>query len=173
MDANVIVEFSKNFIWNETSDTRMLVEAIIKGPGFAIDEGGKIRQQWLDTCCGNRKQSPFWEWFFQGLKEGYIKKVAADLKVQHKKFLRTKCGFPDDRYELTYIEVANLTSTRYVISEDIHFFEPKLKRAKATVKLKAKQSRKGCVCRYLHRTIDIMVGTVNQALQEIDLTPTQ
>lgn len=165
VDANVMHGFTKSYVHDEASQARELVEKIESGLGFAIDMNGKIEQQWLDTC-GNRPGKPFFEWFYQRLKEGKIRKLPAKLDQQHKKRLRIDCGFPRDRYEMTYIEVANVTRRRYIVSEDMHFFEPQLKDADESTKAAIKSSRQGRVSRYL-TTLGITVGTIALALEEL------
>lgn len=165
VDANVMQSFAKSYLRGEPSDPKTLVERIEEGPGFAIDEAGKIERQWLDTC-GPKPGAPFFEWFYQGLKDGSIRKVNARLELGHKRRLPNDCGFPNDRFEMTYIEVANVTAQRYIVSEDIHFFEPRLKEAPECAKSAAKARRQGRVCRYLRR-LGITVGTVAHALGEL------
>ncbi len=165
VDANVMKGFTFNYIREEVCPARSLVEKIERTSGFAIDRGGKLRQQWLDTC-GNRSGSPFFEWFFQKVKEGVIREVDATLHHHRKKALWNDCGLPRDRYEITYIEVANVTDERYLVSEDIRFFDPTLKLADEDAKTYAKTNRRGRVCQYL-KTMDICVGTVDHALDQL------
>lgn len=165
VDANVMALFSQSTIRGQTSNVTLLVDKIKAGPKFAIDTGGKIQHQWLETC-GPRRGQPFYEWFVQGLKDGYIRTVTAALGRHHLKYLEGKCGFPNDRFESTYIAVANVTEQRYVVTEDIHFYEPRHKYAGAATKTAAKLKRDGRVCRYLSK-LNISVGTVDRALEEL------
>lgn len=157
--------FTLSYVSGQTSDVKTLVEGIQKKMGFAIDEGGKIERQWLDTC-GPKPGCPFYEWLYQKLKDGSVRKVPAKLGPAHRKKLRVDCGLPNDRYEMTYIEVANVTDERYIVSEDIHFYEPRLKYAAEAAKARAKSERRGRVWRYL-ANLGITVGTVSQASAEI------
>ena len=164
VDANVMALFSKSRILEEVSSARTLIERSKEPGSFAIDSGGKIENQWL-TTCGSKPGSPFYEWFYQRLKEGVIRPLSGTLHKDDKKHLRIDCGFPNDRFEITYVEVANVSKTRYVVTEDIHFFEPSLKCDSESKKSKAKETRAGRVCVYL-RKLNIRVGTIEHALVE-------
>jgi len=155
--------FSESLIRGEITDTRTLVEKIKLSHGFAIDVGGKVQHQWLETC----DKTYFSEWFFQGLKAGWIRPVSARIEKADEKQLKIGCGMPSARHELAYIAVANVVPPpRYVVTDDIDFWEPKAKDADEKRKHEIKVKRKGCVCQHL-RKMKIVVGTVTQALAEL------
>jgi hypothetical protein len=164
VDANVMALFTRSRVREEDSPARMLVERGREPGSFAIDSAGKMENQWL-TTCGNKPGSAFYEWFYQRLKEGVIRPLSADMPKEDKKHLRVERGFPNDRFELTYVAVAYVSRCRYIVTEDIHFFDPALKAAGEETKSKAKNNRTGCVCKYL-RKLNVTVGTVAQALAE-------
>jgi hypothetical protein len=80
---------------------------------------------------------------------------------------RIGCGFPNDQFEYTYIGVANSTKTRYIVSVDMHFFEPKDKKAGEKAKYRSRDERRGKVCRYLREKMKIRVGTIGHAAAEL------
>src|SRR5438552_1114140 len=96
-------QFSRSLVRNENTDARTLVEMIDATHGFVIDEGGKIKHQWLETC----DQTYFGPWFIEGVKGGRIRKVVASLAKRHQKKLQLDCGMPIQRAEITYVAVAN------------------------------------------------------------------
>ena len=150
----------------EITEAKALIHKIRATLGFAIDGGGKIQHQWLNTC-GSRPGTNFYEWFYQALKDGKVRLVAAALAEGEKKRLRIDHGFPDDQFEYTYIAVANVTKTRYIVSNDMHFYEPACKDANDKAKARARTERKGCACRYLKHKLRITVGTVQHAAVEL------
>lgn len=163
VDANVMNLFSGSLIQDEITDARTLVERIKSSHGFAIDVGGKIQHQWLETC----DKTFFGQWFVEGLKAGWIRQVAAKTGEADAKKLRIGCGMPSARHELAYIAVANVvTPPRYIVTDDIDFWEPKAKAADEKRKQEIKTRREGCVCQHL-RKMKIVVGTVAQALAEL------
>jgi len=155
--------FSESLIRDEVTDTRTLVEKIKSGHGFAIDVGGKLQHQWLETC----DKTYFSQWFVEGLKGGWIRQVAAKIEKADEKKLKISCGMPSARHEFAYVAVANVvTPPKYIVTDDIDFWEPKEKGADEKRKQETKAKRKGCVCQHL-RKMKIVVGTVPQALAEL------
>ena len=169
VDACVMALFAKSLLpvkdEAKVPEARQLVDRIRSTIGFAIDDGRKIETQWLNTC--GSKSGIFREWYVQSIKDGKIKQVVPALSEQHKKKLRIDCGFPNDQFECTYIAVANSTSVRYIVSEDMHFFEPKHKKANEKAKYRSREERKGSVCRYLREKMKIRVGTIDHAAVEL------
>lgn len=165
VDANVMHAFTKSLIKNDAAEERQLVEMLTQTHGFAIDTTGKMENQWLETCGRN----VFGEWLIQGLKNGTIRKVEADLPEDHRKKLQQSCGMPIKR-EIMYVAVANATVLRYIVTNDIDFWDPKSKKqGKAERHQKIKQERLGAVCKYLARSMTITVGTPGMALAELGL----
>jgi hypothetical protein len=170
VDACVMALFAKSFLPAEgeanVPEAKQLIERIRSTIGFAIDSGRKIENQWLNTC-GPKSGAVFREWYVQSIKDGKIKQVVPTLSEQHKKKLRIDCGFPNDQFEYTYIGVANSTKVRYIVSVDMHFFEPKHKKADEKAKCRSRDERKGSVCKYLVEKMQIRVGTIGHAAAEL------
>lgn len=162
VDANVMQGFTRSRIIETASDDRTVVELIAESHSFAIDVGGKMQNQWLETCGATY----FGEWFFQNLREGVIKPVAAKLHESHKKKLAIECGMPQKR-EIFYVAVAVVTQKRYIVTRDMDFWEPKDKESDSGTREKIQLSRKGCVCRYLRKTLGVTVATPSMARQEL------
>jgi hypothetical protein len=100
------------------------------------------------------------------LKKGVVKKVAAELDKTHKKKLQNECGMPMKR-EIIYVAVAAVTDKRFIVTEDIDFWEPSAKKKDSAAKQKIKNSGKGAVCRYLAKNLQITVATPSIALAEL------
>ena len=170
VDANVMALFAKSFLPNKADtdvlEVKEVVGKIRSTVGFVIDSGGKIQHQWSATC-GWKTGNPFREWFVQSLKDGKIRPVVALLPEENRKKLRVDYGFPSDQFEETYIGVANATATRYIMTGDMHFFEPKHRDADEKAKSRSRDTREGAVCRYLLNQMKIRVGTVAHAKQEL------
>lgn len=162
IDACVMRDFMEEFLANVMGTSRVLVEDVTAGVGLAIDQGGKIKHEWLTTC-----QSPYFrEWYAKQLYMGRIAEITPSIPEQHKKAL-LGLGLPPDGFDKVYIAVANNTRTRYIVSCDMDFFDPKLKKGDERAKSRARDDRRGAVCHYLRREMNIVVGTVIHAHAEL------
>ena len=56
------------------------------------------------------------------------------------------------------IKIANVTITKYILTNDIHLFEPKAKSYNSTKKNKIKNDRIGALNKYLYKNLNILVG---------------
>jgi hypothetical protein len=152
----------KNGLFQDKWPQGFFVEALTGTYGIVIDDGGKIKHEWLNTC-----QGPYFrEWFVTQLYLENIKEVKPKLSEEHRKAL-LKLGFPLDTYDKIYISVANVTITRYIVSSDLDFFDPTLEQATEGAKCHVRDERKGLVCRFLLRKMRIRVGTPVHALAEL------
>ena len=165
VDANVMKKFNRDFLAHEDSSLTILIEQTLTLHGIVIDIGDKVQHEWFTQC----PSALFKEWFVQNMKLGRIRMVKPFIAEQHKRELLTKLGFPKRGYDLTYVAVANVTQKRYIVTEDIDFFDPTKKHAENQTKEKIKRERSGPVCRYLRREMGIVVGTPPQALIELIL----
>lgn len=162
VDANVMAAFTKSLIHDTTSDERSIVERIRTNHGFVVDEQGQMQNQWFETCG----LLLFGEWFIQQLREGTVRKVFAKLDQVHKKRLRNDCRMPPKR-EMFYVSVAAVTQKRYIVTEDIDFWEPTAKLLDQATKAKIRSRRAGRVCKYLKKECKITVATSLMALAEL------
>jgi hypothetical protein len=162
VDANIMKNFTSDYLAEQDSPSRLLVEKVLQNQGLVIDVHGKIQQEWFSTC-GNMF---FKAWFVEQVKLGLIRQVKPRIELHHKKHLTIKHGMPKG-YDLVYVGVSNVTATRYIVTEDIDFFDPCLKKANQATKGTAKEKRDGAVCKYLRTEMKIRVGVAAHALNEL------
>jgi hypothetical protein len=164
VDANVMNSFVKALKDDAVCPQREIVNLIDRSVGFALDAGQKMERQWLDTC-GSSRSSLFFEWYYARLNKSirYVECVRDDSL---RKRLFIECGFPRRKFEIVYVEVAAATNERYIVTNDIDFWNPKLKTAEAKTKEACKRERTGCVYKLLRRA-GMTVGTTEQALAEL------
>jgi len=58
---------------------------------------------------------------------------------------------------------------KYILTNDIHFFEPKLKNASQNAKKRAKNQRKGNLCKFLKNDLGIIVGLPNHCKNDLGM----
>jgi hypothetical protein len=162
VDANVMAGFTKSLISETSTDAYKIVERIKAGQGFAIDVGDLIKTQWFETCG----RAVFGQWFVSQLQTGRIRMVTPLLANNHKRCLRKDCGMPM-RGEVIYVSVAAATTIRYIVTEDIDFWEPSAKRRDEKSKARIRTRREGAVCRYLSKYLEIRIGTPAMALGDL------
>jgi hypothetical protein len=115
---------------------------------IVFDNDGHIRQQYIDARKGFGEQL-FNAFFEQAVLRGTVQIVANVGNQQLRKQLIAS-GLP--RKELHYFQAADTAKAAFIVSEDIDFFDPKLKRANESAKRRAKSARTGCICK-LSRTM--------------------
>jgi hypothetical protein len=154
VDAVIISHYIKEYV-QETGPLLELVDRMLARFGMVVDDKSKIISEW-----GQHSLKPvFTEWVTDKLKNGYVRKVHACLPPDAVKKIHTHYGLPTQRSrDIEYIRCANVTTTRYILSEDIDFFDPKAKGGSATRKRKARDERCGALCNFLRKKLNITVG---------------
>lgn len=124
---------------------------------IVFDDEGHIKQQYIDARKGFGEQL-FNVFFEEAVLSGTVKIVssASDQKIRNSLIAS---GLP--RKELHYFYAAHASSASYIVSEDIDFFDPKLKTAKEPAKTRAKTSRKGCICKLVRKLIGAEIYCLN------------
>jgi len=120
VDATVMSEFNLAYIRDIQNEARELITNIEAAHGFAIDRGKRIQTEWLSTCSG----PVFGEWFLKLMHEGNIRYVNPSIDLCDRKHITIHCGLPKSSKDIVYIATANVTTVRYIVSEDPDFFDP-------------------------------------------------
>lgn len=165
VDANIVAQFIHQHIIQSPGAAKRFIERAAVSHGLAVDDTLRIEQEWFSTCG-----SPYLkEWFVSKLYEKAIRRVTPTIADQHKKKLLNELGLPRKGYDLVCISTANATEIKYIVTEDMHFYDPKLKRADEKAKCRAREHRCGALCRYLRCSMGIRVGMLHHA--DNDLYP--
>ena len=165
VDAQIMSRFGQDMLANNQSLSGLLVERLVANHGLAIDYDKKIEHEWFTQCA----HALFKEWYIQNLKLGRIRMVKGSISEEHKRALHIRFGFPMRGFDIVYIKVANDTQKKYIISEDLDFFDPKHKKSSHDTREKIKEQRNCGVCAYLKKRMGITVGTPIHA--SVDLFP--
>lgn len=158
IDANVISSFYKEFLDDE-GDLYDTINWILVNRGIATSD--LIIAEWTATCRNDVLKS----WITDNLKLGKIKYVNPELDHSIVKKLSLKYGLPKSR-DVEHIKCANVTSTKYILTNDIHFFDPKLHSASQKAKKHAKNERKGQLCIFLRKQLGIIVGIPDHCVDD-------
>lgn len=116
---------------------------------IVFDNDGHIRQQYIDARKGFGEQI-FNIFFEEAVLKGKIEMVPSGGNATLRNHL-ILAGLP--RKELHYFQAAHSANAAYIVSEDIDFFEPKLKAASERSKARAKANRTGCICKLARKLI--------------------
>jgi hypothetical protein len=73
----------------------------------------------------------------------------------------------EEAWNEVYVGVANMTERRYIVTEDMDFFDPKHKKSGHETKERIKKERNCAVCAYLRKHLSIVVGTPLHAQAEL------
>jgi hypothetical protein len=163
VDANVMKKFNQALLSQEDSLYFTLIDQVLKRHGLVIDIAGKVQYEWFSQC----PNALFKEWFIQNMKLGLIRMVKPSISEQHKRALVIGLGFPRRGYDIVYVAIANVTVRRYIVTDDLDFFDPTQKQADHETKERIKRGRKCAVCAYLRRHMSIVVGTPEHASAEL------
>ena len=153
IDADVISRFIQEMA-EEEGDFFQIISTIEKEKGIAYSD--RIEAEWKN-CIGCLL---FNTWFEDGLKSGSIRYV--DNPNVHPHIMRriiNEFGLPQRRGDKHLIRCANSTETKYIVAIDMHLFDPKLCQSSPQAKRRARDERRGSLCRFLARELDIIVGT--------------
>jgi len=105
-------------------------------------------------------------WISQKEKVGKIRRIKPyPLEKTDIKPLLNKYGFP--RNDILYINLANSIPRRYIISEDMDFYDPKSKNVCQKTKTKIINNRAGKLCKYLKKEFKIIVANIYNANNEL------
>lgn len=128
-----------------------------------LDEGQLIRQQYLNVRQGFG-EAWFNAFFEDGVVRGKVKLVSAS---GNRDFVKSLKGLGVPASEFIYFKVAISGGATYIISEDIDFFEPSLKKAGHKAEAKrtmVKMRATGCVCRYFKNGHGIQIKCMDAFL---------
>lgn len=151
VDANIISYYGREYI-EETGDLCDLIEKILKNCGIAISDS--MEREWRNTCGSQL----FDVWFTDNLRDGHIQYITPYLDKQILKKIHNDFGLPKRGGDKDLIKAANVTTYKYILTNDIDLFDPKKKSVERKEKERIKKQRKGALCIFLRKELDIIVG---------------
>lgn len=153
IDANVISEFYQEYK-KESGLVYETVTWMLTHTGVAIND--HISTEWENTCGA----SLFMTWYTDQLKLGNIRGVeSARIPRELIKRMGIDFGFPIRSMDIHYVRCAYSTSsTKYIVTYNYHFYEPKCSQQSASAKSRAREQRLGKFCCFLFDKLGITVG---------------
>jgi len=169
VDANIINTFISNEIRGINDDLSDTLNRIMVPCGIVIT--GIIESEWKKTADDGNF---FLQWFAQMLLEEKIRYLRTDrrkLTTAEKKKLHNDYGLPrNGSHDIEYIKCAINTRRKYILTEDIDFYDPTKKQASPSEKFKAKNQRRGDLCRFLRSQLGITVGLHEHCCADLSLS---
>ena len=161
VDADIISYYCREYIV-ETGELYDMIEKILKNCGIAISDS--VEREWRNTC-GNQL---FEEWFISNLLDNYIQYVKPHIDRQILKKIHNDFGLPKKGGDKDLIKAANVTTYRYILTNDTHLFDPKKKTAPRKEKERIKKGRKGRLCQFLRKELEITVGLPEHCWSDLE-----
>jgi len=162
VDTHLMTEFYQG-LRGQNNYIYETINAICRGPGLAASE--KLFAEWRNTCG----TYVFLQWIADQLKNGIIRKVENPyLPRAIIKKLINNFGLPRGM-DLEIVKCANSTQIKYIMSDDMHLYDPKSKNASTKEKERARDQRKGKLCCFLRNHLGITLGTCAHCRSDLQL----
>lgn len=161
VDASIIPDFYRELSFGD-GVVSQVVGWLTERCGIVASD--KVLEEWENVCCAQE----FVEWLTDQIKEGGVRRIEGKkLDRGTVKRMRVNCGFPCKDCDLEYIECAHATrSIRYIVSQDMDFYDPMAKKTSVRMKRWAREQRQGQFCRFLLRQLGIRVGTIEHCKED-------
>jgi len=156
IDAHLIQSIRESLV-SESGSLFDLISWITSNCGIAISE--LIETHWKQHCTHN--DLFFWEWYAQQILTQKIR-IYKPTRISGRIFMNIRVNYklPNDIFVRAYLDCANNTiKPRYILTEDMYFYEPSAKSMTPSRQIQIRTSRSGSLCRHLENTLKIRVGT--------------
>jgi hypothetical protein len=165
VDANLIPDFYKEYKI-KSGLVYTVVTWFTENVGIAIN--GQIAAEWKQVCSADL----FLSWYTDQVKLGKIRNIqCANIPRKVLKAMGNVYGFPVYTRDVHYIRCAYYTDrTKYIATNNYHFYEPTCMRATSGARYRARELRQGGLCRYLHKELGIRVGTAHHCKTDFGIS---
>jgi hypothetical protein len=153
VDACSFKLFFDELIAENEGDCFRSMSSILNGSAIIFDVQGRIRNEWIVTCCGDDDEF-LSEWINNKIIEDTIqeREIRRDNQIRAK---LTEFGVPQKDHK--YIYLAKTHSVNGIVSDDIDFYDPREKNRGNARLTSIKVGRKGRLCRYLQKHHKLLV----------------
>lgn len=165
-DTNIMKYYYDDVSHDEENFRRTLIETICDSCGFVIDEQIQWEYRLKINTIG------FLDWLGTMMLEGKIDLInerrETKISPSNKRSIHEDYGLPrNNSKDIHFIICANHTDIKYILTNDIDFFDPRMKNASSEEKERIKNQRTGRLCRFLERELGILVGLPDHCHQTL------
>lgn len=160
IDANVMAQFAQGFTDSSFNDCHDLVGRILTSYGIVVDYNHFIINQWLCAAAESHAPEMFQHWVYRHLHRNNICMVSGSVRSEHRTTMEHH-GFRWDK-DGCYVECANVTHRRYILTEDPDFYDPQGER-------EAVRRREGPIATFLEQVLRITVGALCHCNADLQL----
>ena len=151
VDANVIAKVIEELRLKQINGVHYeLIDKILSKFGIVICP--VIKREYQNTCGG----LVFKYWFEGERVQGKIRQIKPELEQQKVDRIHNYYGLPKGKNgrDLWYIKCANVTITKYILSEDIDLYDPQMKeKLRGDQRVKFMNERKGKLLKFLENEL--------------------
>jgi hypothetical protein len=159
VDANSIALFQYERIANAPGVATAAINHIFSVGHVAMDDQNFIREQWHQTAAGSAAGMNLLDWIADRMQENKIRIVSYRKNTQLNKKLSS---FQLDLSDRIYVFVAVADGSEMIVTEDIDFHDPKMKKVSAERKAEIKKSKCGPVCKFLLEEYKISILDISE-----------
>jgi hypothetical protein len=164
VDANIMSHYIQEKK-NDEGKLYNLIEFIIDCCGLAIND--RVELEWRNTTGDEF----FNIWFVDCILAQRIKYVTDSNKLttHQKNKIHNDYGLPrgNKSKDIAYIKCNINTEIRYILTEDIDFYDPKRKKESPKAKFEARNQRRGALCKFLKKKFQITVGLPEHCYEDL------
>lgn len=161
VDANAIHAFQEERISGVESVGHAMINRIFERHLIALDEGGLCLQEWLD-CAGGAVPLALSDWVNDQLAVGLIRQYRLSRSI-HKEL--QNIGLPQKDHK--WVRLAIGCEGRTIVTNDVDFFDPKLKNSNENLKNNARQNGGAC-SKILKKKYDVEVVCIRKFAHEVE-----
>lgn len=162
VDANAIHAFQQERISQAQGVAHQAMDAILAGNCLALDEERLCLQEWLD-CAGGKFPFALMDWVGDQMVTGKLRYFPLASNACRRDLQQH--GLPQKDHK--WVRLALGCAGRRLVSGDIDFFDPRLKNAPAAAKERARNERKGQLCKMLRKSYGVEVMCLEHVVEEV------
>lgn len=166
VDANAIHAFQQERIKESPGVAHAAIEAIFSAHCIALDVEKLCYQEWID-CAGGSFPFALIDWISDNLVAGRINL----FELASNACKRQLSGFGLPQKDHKWVRLSIGCGGRKLVTEDIDFFDPTKKSAKAHVKQQLRDSRSGPCAKGLRKDFGVDVMCLAHVQSEASAAP--
>lgn len=167
IDAHLIPAFRKSLV-AETGTLFELINWILDNCHLVVTP--YIENHWKQKCP--ERDQFFWKWYEQKVVNHEIVFLNNPKRLNGELYLNLCKDYkiPKDCFIRAYLDCAdNIIAPRYIISEDLYFYDPCSGSMTVATQTKIKITRSGVLCKHLERHLRIRIGSCDDCSKYFEI----